>query len=319
VLHNSKGNNSGFSEETGRRVLAAARKLGYRPNRTVRNFYRKRHGAVGLLIGPGAWLPDATLEAISASARRADQTLMMEFGGQSAETVPIFINEDAVDALIVFGDISRQIENRVGVLKLPVVQVNTNRRHEPGTLTYDERGGMRLACEHLKQRGRRRLGLITEPVAGAGHYSVAERFRGMVEACDALGLPAPDVLELAHPWVCSLRASDEEYHAGVEEIMAWLEGDDRPDALVLAKKTYAPPTYDALSRLGLGIGDDVPVVGVNPYDDLDYMVPRLTSVNLDFAELGRTVLAMATEALDDGLEAIEPVTFPMKLIVREST
>jgi DNA-binding LacI/PurR family transcriptional regulator len=204
-------------------------------------------------------------------------------------------------------------------LNLPTVQVNTNRRGMPGALTYDERGGMRLAYEHLKVRGCMRPGFVTETVEGSGHYSVAERYQGAVDACRDLGLAAPKVLELENPWVCSLQADNAEYAACVAEVGQWLAGAQRPDSLVLSKKTYAPPVYDALNRAGLAIPDDVAIVGVNPYDTVDYMVPRLTSVSLDFAELGRTALQMATDALDGGIDTVDPVTFPMKLVVGEST
>ncbi|MFW6287108.1 MAG: LacI family DNA-binding transcriptional regulator, partial [Candidatus Sumerlaeota bacterium] len=223
VLHNTAGNNSGFSKKTKEKVLAAAEELGYRPNRTTRNFYRKRHGQIGMVVARDGWLPGETLEAMSRAARRNDQMLVIERGSRSRDELPICVAEDAADGLILIGDIEENLEEAVKKLKMPVVHVNSNRRRVPGAITYDEQGGMARAVEHLAVRGRRHIGFITEPIDPATHYSVRERWIGLVKACEDAGLAKPPVLELENIWLSRLYQPLKLLDAATEEIRAFIE------------------------------------------------------------------------------------------------
>ncbi|MFP4380764.1 MAG: LacI family DNA-binding transcriptional regulator [Candidatus Sumerlaeia bacterium] len=319
VLHSTPGNNSGFSEKTRKKVLSAAEKVGYRPNRTVRNFYRKRHGAVGLLVGPDGWLPGETLEAMSRAAREADQMLVLEHGWPGRDGLPIFVEEDAVDGLIVLSEIDEHLHETVRKLKLPMVQVNTNQRDLPGCITYDERGGMAQAVEHLAQCGRKHIGFVSEPIEGAEHYSVTERWEGLREACEANGLQAPLLHELENVWISRLFQPASIIEGATREIQSFIETQSELDALVLAKNVYAPPTYEALHRAGKEIPHDIAVIGVNPYSMIDYQNPVMTSIGLDFELLGRTIFEMLNHAIEHGMEKTHPVHFSMSLCVRESS
>ncbi len=313
VLHNTAGNNSGFSEKTKEKVLAAAEKLGYRPNRTTRNFYRKRHGQIGMVVAPDGWLPGETLEAMSHAARQNDQMLVFERGEIEKDVLPISVTEDAVDGLVLIGEIDEKLDAAVKKLKMPLVHVNSNRRGVAGAITYGEQGGMAKAVEHLAQKGRKHIGFITEPVDGATHYSVRERWMGIINACEKSGLSKPPVLELENVWLARLEAPLELMENCRMEIQSFFERTPALDAVVVAKSVYAPPTYQALLDLGKDIPGDVAVVGVNPYSTVDYMSPRMTSVSLDFDLLGKTIIDLINVAIDSGQETAKPQTINMIL------
>ncbi len=318
VLHNTDHNNSGFSEETRQRVLDVARGLNYKPNRTVRNFTRRRHGALGVLVGPTGWMPEPTLAAMATAARAQDLMLVLDRGFRR-DDIPLFVEEDAVDVLVVFGEIGPRLEKRVDELQVPTIHANSNRRRIPGSLTYDEAGGMKRLVQHLAETGRRRLLYVTTPLSTDHHYSVRERFDGMVTGCEDNGLPAPEVLEIGWPWEMGLTDECAHREEVVGAMQDFLAGSPDADAVVLCVRTYAPALYAAIRRGGLSIPDDLAVGAVNPFSPLDHMYPMLTSVTLDFGELGRQLVRMAHRAIERGTDGVEPVVFPMSLAVRDST
>jgi LacI family transcriptional regulator len=317
VLHRSKGNNSRFSDATAREVRQAAQKLGYRANRTFRNLNRNRQGAVGVVQAPGSFLSGYTLSAMSDRAAELDLLLVFSHieGGE-----PILLKEDAVDGLVLLGQLDAPVRRRIDRLGLPVVHVNANRRNRPGTITYDEAGGMRQAVAHLAQRGRRRAILVERHgTSASGHYSRALRWSALREACRDLGLSTPTRHELAHSWAGDLRNEVVSAEPLIEEMTTLLSSGRPPDAVVLNYRILSAALHEAARRGGLRPGEDLSVIAVNTFDPIDHTYPFLTSITIDFEQLGRTIIDSLAKMIEHGPKATPAVTFPMHLVRRESS
>ncbi|MFW6303586.1 MAG: LacI family DNA-binding transcriptional regulator, partial [Candidatus Sumerlaeota bacterium] len=157
VLNPRSRSNIGFSEQTEKKVRLAAKKLGYRPNRTVRQFFSNRHGSIGLLF-PGIYdIPKDTLGYLLKLAKWQDVMLLLEELSVQSEDTPKLIEEDCVDGLVVFGNAGGQWYENLGKLDIPVVEMNTNRRTGPMCITYDEENGSRLLVDRLAERGCKRI------------------------------------------------------------------------------------------------------------------------------------------------------------------
>lgn len=318
VLHSGKGNNSRYSEATARAVRAAAEKLGYRANRTYRNLNSKRHGAIGAVHAPGSYLSSYTVSAMGHEASRRDLMLVVS---DAEGREPIFLTEDAVDGVVVFGEIEAKFQRRIDKLGIPALHVNTNRRDEPGTITFDEAGGMAQAVDHLAQRGRGRLILIERRPTpdGHAHYSTPLRRESLGSSCERHGLAPPRIHQLQAKWAADLRSPCESSEPVIREMMDILGAAGGCDAVILNYRILAPALYEAARRLGLDVPGDLSVIAVNTFDPIDHAWPFLTSITIDFEDLGRTIVGCLAEGIEHGPGAVDPVTFPMHLVVRESS
>jgi DNA-binding LacI/PurR family transcriptional regulator len=93
---------------------------------------------------------------------------------------------------------------------------------------------------------------------------------------------------------------------------------DLPEALVCYDDQLALGLMDALRGLGIRVPDDVGIVG---FDGIPYAAisnPRLTTVAVPSAEMGRAAASSLIQAIHDGVLP-EGVLLPVEIVVREST
>jgi DNA-binding LacI/PurR family transcriptional regulator len=317
VLHKSRGNNTRFSEKTAEAVREAAEKLGYRANRTFRNLNRKRHGAIGLVQAPGSYLTQYTLTSMSREAASRDLMLVMShLEGQE----PIFLKEDAVDGVLIFGRIGPKFQRRIRELGIRALRVNTTAGSEGGTVVYDEKCGMRQAVQHLAERGRRRLLLMERRgTAGPAHYSRELRRQGLREGCAEHGLEEPTFVQLEHDWHGDLRHDVRTAEPLIQEMMGLLGTRPRPDAVILNYRILSAALYEAARRLDLDVPGDLSVVAVNTFDPIDHTYPFLSSITLDFQKLGRTVVRALADIIDGETDQAPLIVFPMHFAARASS
>jgi LacI family transcriptional regulator len=263
VLHSTSGNNTRFSDKTRDKVLAAAEKLGYRANRTFRNLNRNRQGVIGVVMGANALISTYTLNAMSEAAARRD--LMVIYSHTDGQT-PVFIKEDAVDGLVLFGDMDKVFGNAVERFKIPVVHINSNRRLEPGTITFDEKGGMEKAVRYLADKGRKKIALIERSDHSRHpHYSSEMRWDGICQACEAVGMGSPERYMLKNHLAADLRNEQEPGRGEplVKEVSDFLNAHPDLDSIILNYRILASIAYEAARRCGKSIPDDLAVIGIN--------------------------------------------------------
>ncbi len=316
VLHASKGNNSRFSETTRDKVLAAADKLGYRANRTFRNLNRKRQGVIGVALGNNALISNYTLNAMSEAA--AEQDLMVIYSHSSGET-PIFIKEDAVDGLVLFGDMDADFRRNVQNYEIPVIYVNSNNSKAPGSICFDEARGMTEAVKHLAKKGRRKILFLERANTDKSpHYSRELRWTTIGEASRNLGLKAPVRHTLQNRLHADLRNAYGSAEPLIEEMAEQLRSRPDVDAAILNYRILAPQFYEAARRAGKSIPEDLAVIGINPFDPIDFAWPFLTSVTLDFQRLGHMCIEQMLSLIESGPRKTKALIIPMHLVVRDS-
>ncbi|GIM88932.1 LacI family DNA-binding transcriptional regulator [Paractinoplanes toevensis] len=168
-------------------------------------------------------------------------------------------------------------------------------------VAVDDGLGGRLAGEHLRELGHRRIAYLGATVDPG---PVARRRQGLREAVGTI----LDVRMDVHP-----PALGEAAAAAAERIVAL-----QPTAVVCLNDTAALGLLDGLDALGVRVPDDLSVVG---YDDLPFarrLAPPLTTVRQPTYRLG---FAAAELLLDEGRpgHTHREVRFEPELVVRSST
>ncbi len=174
------------------------------------------------------------------------------------------------------------------------------------TVRVDHISGGRQAVAHLLERGHRRiLFLGDDPQLQQARH----RLRGAVEAVSAAGLSPADVL-------VTRQLSGLDAAAGEEAILATLEADGpRPTAVFCINDLVALGVLRALRRRGIGVPDEIAIVG---YDDLYWaaeLATPLSSVRQPMRQLGWA----AADLLLGDVEATSGAMFEPELVIRASS
>lgn len=166
----------------------------------------------------------------------------------------------------------------------------------------DNRGGGRMAVEHLVSRGRRSIATI------AGRQDMAagaDRLAGYREALDAAGL---------NP---TIAYGDFTHASGVHAMGRLLDQRPNIDAVFVASDIMAAGALHALRRGGRRVPDDVAVIGFDDLPLAQHTQPPLTTIRQPLERVGAAAAELLLAALDGSDEGQDPV-LPTTLIARAS-
>lgn len=299
-----------LSEETRKRVMETVRALHFRPNLLARSLHTGLSGSVGLISNDSfGRFTMPIMEGLEGVLSQSGIGVFMVNATDDAERERAHLDQllaKQIDGLIVT---ARRADRRPSVdlrgLGLPVIYV-FSQGDAPDALTLlpDDKGGARLATDHLIQRGRSRIAHVTGP-----HDFEAVRLRatGWRDGLTAAGLePGP----LMHgSWT----------EAWGRAAVAQLLNGPRPDAIVCGNDQIARGCADALREAGVNCPTDIALTG---FDNWTVMAeacrPALTSVDMNLIQLGAEAGRKMTEMIK-GAEARGTLRLPCTLVVRDST
>jgi LacI family transcriptional regulator len=294
------------------RVAAAAANLGYRPNTLAASLRTQRSRLVGVL------LPDITnsvfspiLSGVTEALGEAGYSVVVADAGTEGERQIKLFNEllaRRVDGLVLAtASRSDPLVDRTLETGVPTVLVN---RAESGnrvaSVVSDDGEGMRLAVEHLLERGHRSIGHI----AGPPNLSTGFLRRRGLEASLAAHSLSPVATTIARAF------SREE---GRLACLALLDKTCRATAIVAANDLLAMGAYEALRERGLNCPADISIVGHNDMPLVDMIDPPLTTVRIRHRTMGREAARLLLSQMQDVDTPVQSIVLTPELIVRRST
>jgi len=308
-------NNSGYaSQDVRERVLAAAREMGYVPNRLASSLRSKRSNVLALV------LTDITNPFFTVAARGVE-----DVASQAGYTV-IFCNTDE-DQAKEQKYVEVLMQNRVdGILLVPSDSasdsVQTLQRNGIPVVVIDRyvagQGVDQVRCDSLlgayqltsllTSLGHTHIALLNGPVNVS---TASDRLAGFKKALHESGIDPQDQVTIAGAFT---RAS------GYEMARQALALSPRPTALFAANNFIALGALRALEEAGLQVPGDMAVV---TFDDL----PESLVISPFLTVAAQPVYEMATRATELLLKRLagsagdgfEEVIFPTRLIVRKSS
>ncbi|GAA2182530.1 LacI family DNA-binding transcriptional regulator [Brooklawnia cerclae] len=304
----------GVRPSTRSRVLEAIDDLGYRRNNAARTLVTQRSGIIGLIaVGSFLFGPTSTLAAVEEAARRHGYVSLLatlRAGAESGLTdaVEAALNHD-VEALVVIASreslVRRTAELR---LSIPVIVVGPSPADvdDLAALSVDQAAGAVAAIDHLAALGHRSVALLAGP---QDWVDAQQRFAAAHRACDRHGMSWQ---VLAGDWT-----SRSGYQAGLSLVADREAGRGSPTAVFAANDQMALGVLAALNEAGVGVPEEISVVGFDDIAGADYFSPPLTTVRQDFTTLGHKVLRATLAALAGEAPDLSPV--PAELRVRAST
>ena len=291
--------------ETLQRVLAVAEELHYRPSRAARSLTTGRTGNIGVVV-PDLGNPffSAILKGGQARAREADLAVFLADSEENPRLEIELVRAMArqVDGVIICS--SRLSEAQLQQLRNDTTLVLLNRRvRGVSSVLLDSAGGMRQAIEHLVALGHHRIGFLGGP---AGSWSNRERRRGLRTEARGRSLEITEFGPFAPHFEAGQHAADLAVAAEVTAVVAF------NDLLALG----------VLSRLadrGIGVPDEISVVGFDNIPMAGMATPHLTTVALPLEQSGRVAIELLLEQLAHPGSGTHEQGLPAQLIVRAST
>ena len=307
-------NNSGsLKQETRERVIAVAKKVGFRPNDLAQSLHRGQTFTVGLISsdsfgrftmpimeGLEKCLADSRIAVFMANATDDPE--------REAQHVEQLLGK-RVDGIVVT---ARRADRRskliVPTREVPVIYV-FSQADDPHAfcLIPDDEGGAELAAEHLIRLGRRRIAHITGPER---FEAVRLRRDGYRKTLRRAGLDEPEGYYLPGVW-------SEGW--GREAVAQLFKGKrSAPDAIFCGNDQIARGAADALRERAIVVPDAVSIVGFDNWDVIvDATRPPLTSVDMNLVDLGRQAGQRMLDMIA-GKELHGVQRLPCSLVIRES-
>jgi LacI family transcriptional regulator len=313
------------SAVTRERILEAAARLKYRPNRVVDAFKTGRTGLVGVMVRPSKLYRCDLIEGIHDELVAAGILPVMHFsrtGGEATRDAAELgclhrLLDQRVDG-IVFWPSDETVPNHyleeVWKRGVPLVAVDRPLPHTRADFSgTDDLAGGRVAAEHLLSLGHRRLAILCgEPWVS----TYADRRQEFVDAVAAYNASAAKNEDFV---VCEqVECRNESCH---DEARTLLARNNRPTAIFAVSDVLAAHVYEAATAEKLLIPEDVSVIGYADIPEAGFLRPSLSTIRQDFKQIGRNAARLLLDRIDGRVTAdrARSVRITPTLVVRQST
>lgn len=314
------GNDQRISDATRTRVRAAIDKLGYTPSRLARGLPNRRANTLAILLPAlhnafaDAYFGELISGIYEVAAER-NFRIMLEVARRSYVEKKEYLrllDDCSVDGILFLGSTEEH-----GWLsdfhesERPLVVVNNFfRQWDLHHVMCDYAEAGRLAADFLVDRGHQRIAHVSGPSAMV--RSVAELTESFVSRLDDHGVRVGESMMISGEFQTDTSA------IACDELLA---RDPELTAIFCANDKSALGVYQSLRRAGREVGRDVSVIGCDDIPLARLAQPALTTVGLNFSEVGRRaceslLMLLRRKSGDGGVRISERI--PVSLIDRES-
>lgn len=294
-------------KETRERVLAAAARLGYRPNESARALTTGRTRNLGLIVSDIAnpFFPPL-IKAAQAHARVRGYQVFVADTDEDVRVEEELIQTLArqVDGVVLVSPrLADDVIARLGG-DLPFVLVNRQITGLSAVLMDVAHGAVR-AVEHLAGLGHTRLALVCGP---RGSWTSAQMRRAAGQAAADAGVRLDVLGPNAPTEQGGIAATAEVLGTGATGVIGYND-------------LVAIGLIEGLDAHGVRVPDNLSVIGVDDTVAGRLNRPRLTTVAMPTAPAGRTAVDLLLQTLESGEpdHATAQTTLATSLVVRDST
>lgn len=297
------------SSETRDRIVAAIRKLDYRPNMTAKGLRLARTWTIGFIL-PALSNPlyESMVRGAQQAAERAGYGLVLgsEASASPSPTFPRLLHEGRVDGLLVASgslsdDLLREMaEGEAG----PVVVVNRRIPGVPSTVVVDDAGASDAAVAHLLGLGHRKIVALIGP---PDLETSRRRLAGFRSALD--GGAAEGVVVEARSWTAS---------AGREAMAEALERWPEVTGAFASTLMMGIGALSAAHEHGLQVPGQLSLICLHDSELARFTQPPLSTVALPAERMGEAAAELLIRIIDGG-DSESTMVPGFQLIERRST
>lgn len=298
----------GISEEVKKRILNTAEELGYRPHFPARSLVTGSTMTFGVVaFDLRNWFFAELVNAIERHAREAGYFVYLTLTDKKGDIERQCIDhlmDRRVDGLILCS-VNHGASFRRYLAKSSVPIVTTANRVAPelSHVGIDDFSAMREAVAYAAARGYRRFVYLSPPLqkrAEANIYAQEQRYQGFLagiaDGSDA-GLKAEIIVE-------------KDFAPPLDTLLA---GTGTRTAVFCSSDTYALRVLRYCHQRGMRIPDDVGLMGFDGINVLDYVTPKLTTVDYPLDAVGAAAVSLLMDNIA-GQRLGESVILPYTIV-----
>jgi len=304
-----------LNEETRDRVEAVIRETGYVPNPQARALALRRNFLIGLVHdNPSAQTVLNVQQGILGALRGTEFEMVVRPVDRGSATmladVRDFVSRQRPFGVILLPPISEndQLAELCRELGCRYVRMGSAQLDEPANMVAsNDRQAVTEATRYLISQGHRRIGLITGP---HGFRSARERQQGFEDALSEAGIKLPRSL---------IADGNYTFESGIAATQSLLDVSPRPTAIFASNDDMAAGVLLAARQRGLGVPDQLSIVGFDDQPLAGRVGPPLTTVHWPMKAMGRSAaLKLIADMIDEDNDVEEPSMFVSTLIKRGS-
>ena len=297
-----------FPEETRRRVVESAKKLGYRPNYFARSLGRKRSYLIGVIapdLGNGY---EAAL--LSGFERHLLNTGYISFVSNHFWSPSLLqrhvetLCDRGAEGLLLIDSTPSESPG------IPAVAICTDRSPKWSTqVSIDNAFGIWEAINHLVGLGHREIAFLKGPV---GNGDTEDRWNAVLATCKKLGVRVDPHLTV------QLERLERHVEEGRIAAQKLLSRGKRFTALVAYNDISALSAMTTLREAGHKVPEDISVMGFDDIEFASIAYPALTTIRQPLQEMGATAAELLIRKLANN-RGVQDIRVRPELIVRSST
>ena len=308
VLNNSKP----VSEEVRKKVEKVLEETKFRPNALARGLVKNKTNLIGVIIPQINIFSAKLIDGIEEIAKQNGYNIILSNSRldreQELKALDILV-EKQVDGLIISSvEINGQHAEKILKANIPAVIAGQKvSEYNLPWVDVDNYNSIVEMVQYLLRCGHRKLAMIHGPLydQSAGFT----RYKAFLDEIARQKIPRKDI-RLAE----SNFSIKDGYHA-MEKL---LRGRNLPTAVVCASDEIALGAKKCLEDRGFRIPDDISIVGFDDMDLVEIIRPKLTTVRVDFVEMGTVAMQTLLELLNEEKEVQLEHYLDYRLMIRDS-
>ncbi len=268
---------------TREKVLATAKRLGYRPNRAARSLAGSKSYAIAHLHNnPNQDYTTRANAGIYSACRVFNYQLYLEQFDINSETLAAIVEEylysNDVDGVILSPpaadnqeliDLFKAKGIAVVLISPAISPINT------ASVYINDRRAAAKMTQHLIDLGHKSIGFVAGPKT---HGAASARDIGFLETIERSGLSLAD---------CPHGRGDFTFRSGLEAAAEMLAADKRPSAIFAANDVMAAGAMTAAFQAGLKVPGDISISGFDASYIGSILCPPLTTVRQPVSDMAQ--------------------------------
>jgi len=296
-------------KHTRERILAAARKLDYRPNFFARSLRKRRTLTIGVIaheIGDG--YGSSVIAGIESGARQKDYffvTGVHRHDPQLFERYCRLLMQRGAEGIITVD------YNLAHSLPVPAVSIPGHMENEGVTnIVLDHHHAAELALKHLVDLGHRNIAILRgHPESADSHH----RWNAVQTVAQEIGL------ELDPELVIQIDSTDSSPSVGYPYGRQLIEKKRPLTALFAYNDISAIGAIRAFQESGFRVPQDISVVGFDDIPAAAFHYPSLTTVRQPLHKMGEIAVEILIARIDGQKEWPREISVQPEIVKREST
>lgn len=302
------------NEETKKKVLDAIKKLGYRPNIVARSLKTQRTKTVGIVV------PDISSQFYPEIVRGAedvaniyDYNVMLcnsDYDMDKEKEYLKVLKEKMVDGVLYMSSaLEEDTVELIDELDIKTVLVETkDTEGKIPSVIIDNVKATYDSTKHLLDKGCKNIAFLGKQ--RSANNACASRYEGYEKALNESGIEIDENIV----YLDQLRVA-----TGYEGVKNIIENNKKIDGIVCASDEIAMGAINSLRDKGIGVPEDVKVIGFNNIYSASVFYPKLTTVAQPMYDMGSLAMRMLIKLINQKTLEKGHYVLDYKIIERDSS